>query len=272
MKLSQIHIYPVKSCAGIALQSADVQPRGLQFDRRWMLVHVATGKFLTARDAPKLLSLHTQPSNTGILLSAPDLPEIFAAIPSASDVLTDVSIWDDKLAARVCDSAVNEALSAWLGEDVQLVFMATENVRLTDPRYATEAGQSVSFADGFPLLLISQASLDGLNVRLSAKGRSEIPMARFRPNLVVSGANMAHAEDGWRKVRIGERQFAVVKPCVRCVLTTIDTTSLTRDPFGEPLKTLIEYRRGEKGVTFGMNLIPLDTGLVRVGDGITVLG
>jgi uncharacterized protein len=272
MQLSQIHMYPVKSCAGIALQSAEVQPRGLAFDRRWMLAHVGTGKFLTARDTPKLLSLHTQPSDAGILLTAPDLPEIFAAMPSASAELTEVSIWDDSLAARVCNSGVNQALSAWLNEPVQLVFMGDENARLTDPRYATEAGQSVSFADGFPLLLIAQASLDGLNERLSAKGRSQIPMARFRPNLVVTGAEIAHAEDGWRNLRIGQRHFAVVKPCVRCVLTTIDTTSLTRDPFGEPLKTLIEYRRGDKGVTFGMNLIPLNTGLIRVGDGVEVLG
>lgn len=272
MQLSQIHIYPVKSCAGISLQIAEVQPRGLQFDRRWMLVYVGSGKFLTARDTPKLLSLHTQPSDAGVLLSAPDLPEIFAAIPRASAELTDVSIWDDSLAARGCDSAVNQALSSWLNEPIQLIFMGDENTRLTDPRYATEAGQSVSFADGFPLLLISQASLDGLNQRLSAKGRCEIPMARFRPNLVVTGAEIAHAEDSWRKVRIGERHFALVKPCVRCVLTTIDTESYVRDPFGEPLKTLIEYRRTAKGVTFGMNLIPLDMGLIRLGDEVEVLG
>jgi len=269
MQLSEIHIYPVKSCAGISLRAADVQPRGLQFDRRWMLVEANTGKFLTARSTPKLLSLRAAPSAAGVLLSAPDLPEIFAAIPSESSLIS-VSIWDDSLNARSCDSAVNHALSVWLGEPVQLVFMGDENARLTDPRYATAPAQSVSFADGFPILLITQASLDGLNQHLSAKGRAEVPMARFRPNLVVTGAEPAHAEDSWRRIRIGERHFALVKPCVRCVLTTIDTTTLVRDSFGEPLKTLLEYRRTAKGVTFGMNLIPLDAGTVQVGAAVKV--
>lgn len=266
MQLSEISIYPVKSCAGISLDTAEVEPRGLQFDRRWMLANANTGKFLTARDTPKLLSLRTRPSDAGIALSAPDLAELFASTPTNPDHTISVTIWDDQLDAGVCDPLVNQALSAWLSEPVQLVWMAAGNTRLTDPRYATEANQSVSFADGFPLLLISKASLDGLNQRLINKGRAAVPMARFRPNLVISGAMPAHAEDTWKKICIGERHFALVKPCVRCVLTTIDADTLTRDAFGEPLKTLIEYRRSPKGVTFGMNLIPLDTGLIQIGD------
>jgi uncharacterized protein len=271
MQLSQINIYPVKSCAGIALETSEVEPRGLRFDRRWMLVHLDTGKFLTARDTPKLLSLQTEPTDAGIWLSAPDLPRFFAALPMIASAKAMVNIWDDHLDARVCDTRVNQALSNWLGEPVQLVWMAPDNIRLTDPRYATEPAQSVSFADGFPLLLISQASLDGLNQRLTEKGRAAIPMARFRPNIVISGAMPAHTEDSWKKLRIGERHFALVKPCVRCVLTTIDTETLVRDAFGEPLKTLIEYRRSPKGVTFGMNLISLDAGVIQLGDGVEVI-
>ena len=127
----------------------------------------------------------------------------------------------------------------------------------------SQAGDEVSFADAFPLLLISRAALDGLNARLA----KPVSMLQFRPNLVVDGAP-AHAEDGWKRIRIGEVEFDVAKPCTRCVFTTVDPLRGERDPDGEPLRTLIGYRRNGDGVTFGQNLIPRSLGTLRIGDAV----
>ncbi len=156
-------------------------------------------------------------------------------------------------------------LSDWLEHELRLVHMDAVATRAVDPA-RSRAGDEVSFADGFPLLLISQAALDELNARLAAP----VPMLRFRPNLVVAGSD-AHAEDGWRRLRIGAIEFEAVKPCVRCVFTTVDPERGAFDPTGEPLKTLKHYRRGEKGITFGMNLIARGSGSLRLGDAVEVL-
>ncbi|NJR44208.1 MOSC domain-containing protein [bacterium] len=262
-QLAQITIYPVKSSAGLNLTQTQIEPRGLRFDRRWMIVAAATGHFLSARETPQLLQLLVQPSEQGLHLQAPGL-DLQVATP-APDGQRQVSVWDDELSARLADSETNNRLSDWLGQAVQLVYMAPENQRAIDPRYATAAAQSVSFADGYPILLLSAASLSELNRRLLEKGRGALSMARFRPNLVVDTALAAHAEDAWKRIQIGAAEFAVVKPCVRCVLTTIDPDTLQREPDNEPLKTLIEYRRSPKGVTFGMNLIPLNQAELALG-------
>jgi uncharacterized protein YcbX len=140
--------------------------------------------------------------------------------------------------------------------------MPDDVVRPIDPRFAT-GGDRVSFTDGFPLLLITQASLDGLNARLERP----LPMNRFRPNLVISGAT-PHAEDGWQRVRIGEIEFAVVKPCARCVTTTIDQNTATAGR--EPLRTLATYRKVGSNVMFGQNVIHLGQGRISVGDAVHV--
>jgi uncharacterized protein YcbX len=177
----------------------------------------------------------------------------------------DVTVWTNVVAALPAGDASDAWISDFLGMPARIAYMDDACARPVNPDYA-RPGDEVSFADAFPLLLISAAALDALNEKLAMP----VPMLRFRPNLVV--ANTApHAEDGWKRVRVGEVEFDVVKPCSRCVFTTVDFERGEFDPTGEPLKTLITYRRGERGVTFGQNIIPRGTGTVRVGDAVEVL-
>ena len=185
------------------------------------------------------------------------VPEAGATVP--------VTVWKSQLTARPAGDAADAWLSDFLGQPVRLVHMDEAITRpMTDAR--SLPGDEVSFADGFPLLLISRASLEGLNSRLARP----VSMLQFRPNLVVDGVP-AHAEDTWKRIRIGEVEFEVAKACTRCVFTTVDPLRGERDPEGEPLRTLITYRRAADGVTFGQNLIPRTLGQVRVGDAVEVL-
>lgn len=176
-----------------------------------------------------------------------------------------VSVWKSEVAAKPAGDAADAWLSEFLRQPVRLVHMDASVTRpITDVH--SQLGDEVSFADAFPLLLISRAALDGLNARLARP----VSMLQFRPNLVVDGVP-AHAEDGWKSIRIGEVEFDVAKACTRCVFTTVDPTRGERDPDGEPLRTLIGYRRTPDGVTFGQNLIPRSMGTVNVGDRVQVL-
>jgi uncharacterized protein YcbX len=263
--LASIHIYPLKSCAPFALRSAEVEARGLAQDRRWMVID-ANGKFLTGREHARLTLIRALPNADGSLhLDAPGKSGLRVPIPDTYGERVATAVWGSPVSPLLADETSNAWLSTFLGKQVRLVHMDSECVRAIDPNYASPA-DTVSFADGFPLLLISQAALDLLNSKLAAP----ISMLRFRPNFVVDGSE-AHAEDDWKRIRVGEVEFDVVKACVRCVFTTVDFERGERDPSGEPLRTLIGYRRGEKGVTFGQNLIPRGRGVVRVGDTVTVI-
>jgi uncharacterized protein YcbX len=264
MRLSAIHVYPIKSCAALSIVQADVEVRGLAHDRRWMMVD-AEGRFLTGRQLPLLVTLRAMPQAQGLHLQRPDGAELFVSVPSDSAPRRSVSVWDDNVDAVDAGDEAAHWLSRWLGRELRLVTMDASAARPVDPARA-QAGDEVSFADGYPLLLISQSALDDLNARLA----SPLPMLRFRPNLVIEGVD-AHAEDGWRRLRIGGIEFEAVKPCVRCVFTTVDPERGVFDPSGEPLKTLKHYRRSAKGITFGMNLIARGTGTLRVGDAVEVL-
>lgn len=261
--LSALHIFPVKSCAPLVLDAAAVEPRGLRHDRRWIVTD-ANGKFLTGRQHPRLTLLHAIPDRDALALSAPGLPPLRLEVP-ADGARVEVVVWANNVAALPANDVANAWISAFLGMPARFAYMDDACARPVNPDYA-KAGDEVSFADAFPLLLISQGALDALNAKLAAP----VPMLRFRPNFVV--ANTApHAEDGWKRVRVGAVEFDVVKPCSRCVFTTVDFERGAFDPSGEPLKTLTTYRRGERGVTFGQNVIPRGTGTVRVGDDIEVL-
>lgn len=264
MKLSALHIHPVKSCASLALTSAEVRPRGLAHDRRWMVVD-GDGRFLTGRQSPRMVLLQAQPGPAGLTLRAPGLPDLVVTCPPTDAPRLAAQVWKDVVDGADAGEAAASWLSQFLGRTVRLVFMDATANRPVSPKHA-KPDDMVSFADGYPLLLISQASLDGLNARLSVP----VPMTRFRPNLVVSGSD-AHAEDGWHRLRIGDVSFDVVKPCIRCVFTTVDPTSGAFDPSGEPLRTLKTYRRSDSGISFGMNLIPRGRGLLRVGDSVEIL-
>jgi uncharacterized protein YcbX len=264
-RLSALHLFPIKSCAPLNLDHADVEPRGLVHDRRWMVVD-EHAKFVTGREVAGITLLRAVPLDAiGTLrLDAPGMPAFLLAPPTGG-VRKAVTVWSSTVDALPAGVAANRWISTFLQRPAELVYMDDAAVRSIDPKYA-QPHDVVSFADAYPLLLISQAALDQLNGKLAAP----VPMLRFRPNLVVSGTE-PHAEDEWKRVRIGEIEFDLVKLCTRCVFTTVDFERGERDPSGEPLRTLITYRRSPNGVTFGQNLIPRGTGILRVGDRVEVL-
>ena len=260
--VASITIYPVKSTAGLAVDSAAVEGRGLAHDRRFLVVD-EDGDFLTARNNPRLLTVQALPTADGLRLTAPGQAALEVAGEDAGPL--EVGIWRSRVTAH----RVSDAADAWISEAVgracRLVAMKDDGVRPADPRYA-QPGDEVSFADAYPLLIISQGALDELNGRLAAP----LAMARFRPNLVIADCP-AHAEDGWRRIRVGAVEFELVKLCDRCVLTTIDPETQERHPDQEPLRTLARYRKIDGKVMFGNNAIPRGTGEIRVGDPVVVV-
>ncbi len=259
-----MHVYPVKSCAPLSVEEARVETRGLRHDRRWMVVD-EHGKFITGRELPRLTLLLAQPLDGGALqLQAPSMPALTLTPPLVA-ARTSATVWRSTVDAALADTAANAWLSAFLQRPARFVYMDDVAHRGVNPEYG-QATDEVSFADGYPMLLITQAALDQLNGKLA----QPVSMLRFRPNFVVSGT-APHAEDEWKRVRIGEIEFDVVKPCTRCVFTTVDFERGEKSPDGEPLRTLTTYRRSPMGVTFGQNLIPRGTGMLRVGDPVTVL-
>jgi uncharacterized protein len=259
--LSQIYLYPIKSLGGIAVSTATVLPKGLQYDRRWMLVdehnasmtqrvYPAMALFKTGLQQDHLIITHTKESLRIPLTPSP------VAKPLA------VTVWDDTVTAFEVHATYSEWFSEQLKKKCRLVHFPEQHVRQVDVRYG-KAGDEVSLADAYPFLIIGQAALDHLNSRLDVP----LPMNRFRPNFVFTGGE-PHEEDQWNEFRIGNITFAGAKPCARCILTTIDQH--TAEKGAEPLKTLAEYRKRGNKILFGQNLIARATGQLRVGDPITV--
>ncbi len=261
--VSAIHVFPIKSCAPLMLDEAQVEPRGLAGDRRWMIAD-ANGRFLTARQHPRLTLIRPMPAGDGLRIEAPGMPSLRLATPT-TDRRIETTVWKSTVQALPASAEADAWISAWLGLSTRFVYMDADCVRGVDSAYG-QPGDEVSFADGYPLMAISQAALDALNVRLA----QPVPMLRFRPSIVVAGT-APHAEDDWKHIRIGGIPFDVVKPCTRCVFTTVDFERGEFDPSGEPLRTLTKYRRTSNGVTFGQNLIPRGSGIIRVGDTVDIL-
>lgn len=263
--LAGITIYPLKSAAGIALPEAVLDALGLRHDRRWAVAG-ADGGVLTQRTRPRLARIRVALEGGSLVLGAPGMPRLELPLEPAggpSARRQEVVVWKDRVTALRAGERATRWISDWLDEPCALVYMPASTRRPVDPTYAVGEDR-VSFADGFPLLLLSEASLDGLNRRLDVP----LPMNRFRPNLVVRGVG-AHAEDRWRRIRIGGIVFHVVKSCGRCAITTVDQETGTRGQ--EPLRTLARYRRAAARVLFGRYLVHRGTGGVRVGDAIEVL-
>ncbi|MET8573457.1 MOSC N-terminal beta barrel domain-containing protein [Streptomyces sp. NPDC005012] len=266
-----IHVHPVKAFRGQALREVLVEPWGPAGDRRWVLID-DRGKVVTQRQEPRLALAAAELRPGGVRLSAPGADPVTVRVPDpGSSGTAEVDVFGDRVRGVLADGTAHAWCSAFLGTPVRLVHMDDPAVRRpVDPAYALP-GETVSFADGYPLLLTSLASLDALNAWISEGDRpweGPLPMNRFRPSLVVDGSE-AWAEDGWNRLTVGDVLFRVAKPCGRCVVTTTDQDSARRGR--EPLLTLGRHRRLGGRPVFGQYLVPLTTGTVRVGDRVTVL-
>lgn len=263
-----MYIYPVKSLSGISVSEAVAERRGFRYDRRWMLI-TPTGDFVTQREFPEMVLIGTAiepPYLVVFLRQAPENRILIPLDPPVHDMpKIRVSVWSDRCSARVHEDSINAWFSTVLGSDLRLVYMPDTTRRRADGRYAP-SGQFVSFADGFPYLLVGQSSLDALNERLT----EPVPMNRFRPNIVFEGGR-PFEEDQWAEFQAGNVLLKGVKPCGRCIMTTINQDNASKQ--AEPLKTLTSFRKSGNKVLFGQNVVLLDAErpakVIRVGDAIT---
>lgn len=270
MRLTYLATYPVKSCYRVEVAAAEVEPWGLAGDRRWLIVD-GDAKLITQRETPQLGRIRPEPRDGGLLLRAAGAQDLW--VPHPSGDTTDVRHFFMSIAATPAGRPADRWISEVIGRPATLVYLDDPTRRPVDPEYG-EPGDRVSFADGYPLLLANAASLDAVNDWLVEAGEEPVPMTRFRPNVVVSGAP-AWAEDGWigGRVVIGDVSFRVPKPCSRCVLTTVDPE--TGEKGRQPLRILGQRRRFPQGLLFGVNLIPdLEgfggRGKIAVGDEVIV--
>ncbi|MBX9394713.1 MOSC domain-containing protein [Streptomyces sp. TRM72054] len=269
-QLHSIHVHPVKAFRGLAPREAVVEPWGLAGDRRWVLIDDG-GKVVTQRQQPRLaLAAAELLPGGGVRLSAPGLDPLTVPVPEPAGMVT-LDIFGTKVEGVLADAAAHAWCSAYVGAGTRLVHMDDPATRRQiDPDYGLP-GETVTFADGYPLLLTSVTSLDALNSLIAEDGLAEegpLPMNRFRPNVVVAGT-APWAEDDWRRIAIGEVEFRVAKMCGRCVVTTTDQGTAERGR--EPLRTLGRHRRIGGKLIFGQNLVPRSQGTIRVGDPVRVL-
>lgn len=279
MTISDLRIYPIKSLGGLSVTEAIVDKKGFRYDRRFMLV-TPSGNFITQRTNSHMalieVAIDQHAQDATLRVWHRNQPEDVLTLPltvspdTTGDTMS-VSIWDsENVPAVLVSEEADRWFSTVLDLPCRLVFMPDATRRTVDPAYdhPDEQGQAsvVSFADGYPYLLIGQASLDDLNRRLPAP----VEMLRFRPNIIVSGST-PYDEDAWQQFRIGELDFYGVKPCARCVLTTIDPA--TGQKGREPLHTLSTYRQWKHKILFGQNVLPGpgSSGLVRVGQPVAVV-
>ena len=278
MFLSEINIYPIKSLKGISLKNAVVEKRGLQFDRRWMLVD-EQNVFFTQREYPKMATISIALDSGGLHVGVDGFEDLFVPFEPRSEEKIKVQVWKSICDAIVSENQTNEWFSEVLQTKCRLVYMPDDSEREVNP-FFNRNNDIVSFADGYPFLLIGENSLADLNGKLE----DPLPMNRFRPNFVIRNLG-AFDEDNWKTIKIGETIFRSTKPCARCVVTTIDQTEGV--PIGkEPLRTLTKYRLAknvfpaeyesldlnENAVLFGQNLIAENNGnTIKIGDKVEVL-
>ncbi|MFT4871223.1 MAG: hypothetical protein ACI9F1_001995 [Colwellia sp.] len=268
MQLSQISVYPLKSSAGIQLSNSWIDELGLSFDRRFVLTDDKC-QFITARTEPKICLIQASITATGLVLTAPDMPKLVINYLQLSELYQTVFVWNDSINAQQGNSEHHQWFSRYLNRPCQLLHfgeLSKRNVPSTSNRT-----NQLAFTDGYPLLLISQASLDDLNKRCPAI----ITMNQFRPNLVIDNCD-AFAEDTWQHIRIGEVEFELRKPCTRCIFTTINPETALKDIHQEPITSLKTYRQAAEGelkgeVLFGQNLVPLNQGQIKLTDTITII-
>lgn len=267
LTVSSLHIYPVKGCRGVDIRSTRAEERGLVGDRRWVIVDDAN-RALTQRDIGALATIVPALEPDGLVLSCGG-----TRLTAALDVTarTTITIWNDTIDAAAADDATNADLSDYLGQRVRLVAMDHASRRVTAEKWG--AARAVSFADAFPYLITTTGSLDRLNAEIRMAGGASAPMERFRPNIVID-CDEPWAEDWWKIVRIGTATFDLLKPCDRCIVTTMDQK--TGAPDGpEPIRSLIRLRKSAdtriSGVLFGWNAAASAEGQIAVGDALTVI-
>lgn len=261
-RLSGLYVYPIKSCGGVALDVADLDERGIRHDRRWMLVD-EDGKFVSQRTFPRLALVRIRIQKDALLVDAPGAPTLEVPFDSGDRGTFTARVWGDAVEVVLVSEGASRWFSKLLGESCRLVYLPNESIRPVDQQYG-RSGDHVGLADGFPLLLISEASLEDLNGRME----HPLPMDRFRPNLVVSGCG-AFEEDDWPRIRVSGVDLRVVKPCARCKIPTINQMTATASK--EPLRTLARYRKFGSKVFFGQNLIHDTAGTLRLGDTVEVI-
>jgi len=249
---------------GLMVEQSEVTELGLKNDRLFMLVD-NDGQFISQRTLPKMGQLKASLDTNTLSITTPDNRQLTAELDEITRPINSIHIWQDSVDAFVANDNINLWLSDFLQTPVKLVRYNFSKPRASDPEFS-RPNDTVSFADGFPLLLTNKSSLDDLNDRLD----NPVSMECFRPNLVVENAP-AYAEDNWKSIQIGTHHFDLVKPCSRCVMTTLDPTTGIKRNDGEPLKTLSTYRKNEFGICFGVNLIPRSSGTISVGDPVTIV-
>lgn len=268
IKLAAIHTYPIKSCAALSHREIELDARGPAWDRRFMVIG-AGGAFLTQRQRPALALVRPALAAGMLRLAAPGMSELRVPLERTRGPIVRVEVWGDPCEAWDEGEDAAQWFSDHLRTAARLVRMADgfeRPVHAPDGRRLGETG----FADASPLLVVSQASLAELNRRLAERGHAPVPMSRFRPNLVVEGC-AAFAEDTWHTIRVGSVTLDLVKPCVRCVVTTVDQATARSPEPTEPLATLAEFRRKGNGVVFAWNAQHRAPGRVAVGDRVEVL-
>ncbi len=277
MQITELTIYPVKSLGGIAMASAPLTPKGLAWDRRWMVVD-DVGRFVSQRQLPAMARIRVALADDALVLSHPGSEPLRVPLAAEGQPRLSAWVWEDR-----CDALDEGAeAAAWLGavlgglrgSRLRLVRMAPDHRRRVEPHFlAPGEAAHTAFADGYPVLVTTMASLDALNRRLAGKGLAPVPMSRFRPNLVIAGSE-PFAEDGWRELAAadGRWRLGLRKPCQRCKVTTVDQQSGEIAVPGEPLRTLVEMnRRFAPGGYFGQNAILLagEGGSLAVGESLT---
>lgn len=260
MQLSQLFIHPLKSSRGIDSTEAIVTQRGLVHDREWLLAS-PNGQFITGREEPSLVRLDVTPQAEGAEFRAPDRTTLTVRHASFATPL-DTTVWKDQFIAWHGDTAADAWFSDYLGRPCRLLWLGEHSAR---PQKAGRPG-TLSFADGYPFMLINRASLNELNSQLA----EPVTTRHFRSNLVVDG-DFPWQEDEWKRIKIGEVEFELTKPCTRCLFTTVDPDTGVPSSNHEPMQTLIRMRQLPAGICFGVNLVALNEGMIRVGDPVEVL-
>jgi uncharacterized protein YcbX len=259
--LNGIFVYPVKSLAGISANSWPVTERGFQYDRKWMIID-NDRQFLSQRKLPKMALIKTALTDNHLILSAPAMENLLLPLEPVDGQIISSTIWHDQCDARGISAEADQWLSDFLQQHCRLVYLPDETVRAVDPTYS-KPGDKVAFSDGFPFLIISENSLAALNNEMQLN----LPMSRFRPNLVISGCS-AYEEDSWREISIGAIDFRLPKPCSRCSVPTIDPE--TAETGKEPLLTLSRTRKWQNKVYFGQNALHDQCGRLTIGDAVHI--